>query len=115
MEIGFEIDVLVSHSNPGYITFHWQHYDGETPGEPPTGTVIFNQGPSDVAPAYMPSAASPDPGSRLNAFQEDWKVYPAAYTGSSARWGTQLVLTAFNNQPLATPIASNIVHFATGC
>ena len=108
--ITLEVDVHYSYSPAGYVNFQWQHYNGSSPGEPSNTTI--NPVPSSVAPDQIPTGS---PQGDLHTYTEEWTIQPADYTGSTARWGSQFLITAINGKTLATPIASNILHFPTGC
>ncbi len=108
----FEVDVQYSYAPAGYVTYHWQHYDGNSPGAPTTGP--FTQSPSTPPRTDIIPTGSPPNGDR-DGYNDSWTLEPADYSGSTPRWGDQFVITAINGKTLATPIASNILHFPTGC
>lgn len=109
-EITFEVFVQYSYAPAAYVTYQWRHYNGASPGEPATG--IFQGDPTsphtDIIPTRLPE-------SNLYAYSDGWTIQPPDYTGNTARWGSQFLITAINGKTLATPIASNILHFPTGC
>ncbi len=111
-QFSFEVDVQYSYAPAGYVTYHWQHYDGNSPGAPTTGP--FSQSPSTPPRTDIIPTGSPPNGDRYG-YNDSWTVEPADYSGSTPRWGDQFIITAINGKTLTTPIASHILHFPTGC
>jgi hypothetical protein len=95
----------------GSISWHWVRYDGDTLGQP--ADVVF----TGVYPTPEDPWLNPQGGVnpvRLSA-SDSWVISGADMTGSKARWGSQVVIDTVNGMPLSTPIASAVLHLATGC
>jgi hypothetical protein len=96
------------------INFAWQHYDGATPlpdqNQPSDGQ--YSQAPDQRSPLTTSTTGPPPVDWNM---WDTWMLPPNDFTGSQARWGDQFLITAVNGAPLATPIKSNVLYYATGC
>ena len=93
------------------ILWHWVHYDGAAPGQPADATFTAYEPTPEYPWVVPPSATNPV---RIGA-DDTWNITSIDMTGSTARWGDQLVIDAVDGQPLATPMATAVFYLATGC
>lgn len=114
--IVFLVDVKFTYSNPGTVTFHWQYFDGSNALPDPSADnfwLTFGPAPGDYTATSAEVLSSSYPDSNGVVFEVVWHFLSPPSYSSTPRWGAQMVITAVNGQPLATPISSDIIELAT--
>ncbi len=110
-QLEFQVVIQLDMQPGDTILWHWVHYDGATQGQPADATFTAYEPTAEYPWVNGPYSSNPV---RISA-DDTWNITSADMTGSTARWGDQIVVDAINGKPLATPLVSGVHDLATGC